>query len=371
MSNTLEVAISLVRETAMRLSAGVLLVTLLVLHGATAAELEFVPLGNLRGADDFGKRSQAYGVSRDGVAVVGESLSSVGLGVTRGAEAFLWVAPGPLRGLDALSPPETQYFSAAYDVSDQGRVVVGQSQTGQGRQAFRWTAETGMVALGAPANRESSVAYGVSADGQIIVGSRGRTAFRWTAEQGLTPLDGAQRSAALAVSSDGQVVVGWRHVTAGTEAFRWTADGGMQGLGDLPGDSYLSGANDVSRDGSVIVGTGTSDRGTEAFRWTADTGLVPLGDLPDGEFSSSAHAVSGDGRVVVGRAAGPTGPEAFLWTAEQGIQSLTALVHSVPEAAQWQLTEARDISDDAKIIVGFGINHEKETAAWLIRRPKP
>jgi probable HAF family extracellular repeat protein len=355
----------------MRLFAGIVLVTLLAPCGAGAVEFEFVPLGNLRGSDDFGKRSQAYGVSADGQAVVGESLSSVGLGVTRGAEAFLWVKPGPMRGVDALSPPETEYFSAAYAVSDQGRVVVGQSQTDKGRQAFRWTQATGMVALGTPAQHETSIAYGISADGKVIVGTQGKVAFRWTQEHGMTPLSGQKKSAALAISSDGKVVVGWRNAEDGTEAFRWTVAGGLQGLGDLPGGTFFSGADGVSRDGSVIVGTATSANGTEAFRWTAADGMTPLSDLPDGEFSSSAYAVSGDGKVVVGRAAGLTGPEAFLWTAEQGIQSLSALVHNVPAATHWQLTEARDISDDGRIIVGIGVNPEKETAAWLIRMRRP
>ena len=359
----------------MRISTGILLAIVLAPRLAAADEFEFIPLGNLRGAGEFGKSSQAHGVSADGQAVVGVSLSSVGLGVTRGGEAFLWVKPGPMRGLDALSPSETEYFSAAHDVSDQGRVVVGESQTDKGRQAFRWTQATGMVGLGTPALNETSVAYGVSADGKIIVGTQGQVAFRWTEEPGMASLGdlpgGQQKSAALAVSSDGKVVVGCGSTDDGIEAFRWTAEAGLLGLGDLAGGRFFSAADGVSRDGSVIVGTAKSDNGTEAFRWTAADGMTALGDLPDGEFSSAAYAVSGDGKIVVGRAAGPSGPQAFLWTAEQGMQSLGILLRNTPSAAQWQLTEARDISDDATVVVGIGINPEKETAAWLIRRHQP
>jgi probable HAF family extracellular repeat protein len=359
----------------MRLSTGILLAVVLAPRLVAAVEFEFISLGNLRGAGEFGKSSQAHGVSADGQAVVGVSLSSVGLGVTRGEEAFLWVRPGPMRGLDALSPSETEYFSAAYDVSDQGRVVVGESQTDGGRQAFRWTQAAGMVSLGTPALDETSIAYGVSADGKIIVGTQCKVAFRWTEEQGMTSLGdlpgGQKKSTALAVSSDGKVVVGCGSTDNGTEAFRWTAETGLQGLGNLTGGGLFSAADGVSRDGSVIVGTAKSDNGTEAFRWTATDGMTALGDLPDGEFSSAAHAVSGDGKIVVGRAAGPSGPEAFLWTAEQGMQSLGALVRNIPAAAPWRLTEARDISDDATVVVGIGINPEKQTAAWLIRRHRP
>ena len=60
-------------------------------------------------------------------------------------------------------------------------------------------------------------------------------------------------SYAYAVSADGTVVVG-EVFTVGAKwrAFRWTASGGMQGLGTLGGSG--SWANGVSADGSVVVG---------------------------------------------------------------------------------------------------------------------
>jgi probable HAF family extracellular repeat protein len=355
----------------MRMLTALALAIVVASRGVTAAEIEFIALGNLRGSGEFGPSSQAHGVSADGQAVVGVSLSSIGLSVTRGEEAFLWMKPGPMRGLDALSPPKSAFYSAAHDVSDRGLVVVGESQTDKGRQAFRWTQAEGMVALGTLGPHETSIAYGVSADGKIIVGTQGKIAFRWTSEEGVMLLGdlpgGQQRSTALAISSDGNVIVGCGNTNDGTEAFRWTARDGMQGLGELAGGSYFSAAEGVSRDGSVVVGTAKSANGAEAFRWTADEGLTALGDLPEGEFSSGANAVSGNGAVVVGRASGPAGPDAFLWTAQQKMRSLTALVGSVPSAVGWQLTEARDVSDDGSVIVGVGINPQKQTAAWLIR----
>lgn len=359
----------------MRICTGILWALLVAPRVVTAAEFEFTALGNLRGSGEFGPSSEAYGVSADGQAVAGVSLSSIGLGVTRGEEAFLWIKPGEMQGLDSLAPPQANFFSAAQDVSDQGRVVVGESETDKGRQAFRWTQAGGMVGLGTLAQHASSIAYGVSADGKIIVGTQGKVAFRWTEEQGMTSLGdlpgGQKRSTAMAVSSDGSVVVGCGSTDDGTEAFRWTAETGLQGLGDLTGGSFSSAAEGVSRDGAVVVGRGRSTSGAEAFRWTAAEGMKALGDLPDGEFSSGANAVSGDGKVIVGQATGPSGPVAFLWTAEQGMQSLTALVRDVPSAAGWQLTEACDISDDGTVIVGTGTNPQKEQAAWLIRRREP
>ena len=124
----------------MRRTTGCLWAILLATRGLTAAEYEFVVLGDLRGTDESGKKSSsAYGVSGDGQAVVGESLSSVGLGVTRGLEAFVWMRPQGMRGLDALPADNAAYFSSALDVSDQGMVVVGESNTSTGKQAFRWS----------------------------------------------------------------------------------------------------------------------------------------------------------------------------------------------------------------------------------------
>ncbi len=359
----------------MRIGTVILLALVVALRPAPAAEWEFTALHNLRGSGEFGASSCAYGLSADGQAAVGASLSSIGLGVTRGDEAFLWIKPGPMQGLGALSPPGAEFFSTAYDVSDHGRVVVGESETGQGRQAFRWTRAEGMVGLGTLEPSATSAAYGVSADGQVIVGVQGKAAFRWTQEHGLMLLGdlpgGLNRSAATAVSSDGKVVVGYGSTNDGTEAFRWTAESGMQGLGDLAGGSFSSMAEGVSRDGAVVVGRARSASGAEAFRWTAEEGMTALGDLPGGEFWSGAKAVSGDGKVVVGRATGPTGPAAFVWTAEHGMQSLTTLVHGVPSASGWQLEDATDISDDATVIVGTGTNPQKEKAAWLIRLRQP
>ena len=71
--------------------------------------------------------------------------------------------------------------------------------------------------------------------------------------------------------------------SAGRAAAAWS------GLGDLSGGDFESSADAVSADGSVVVGYGT--RGTsassrEAFRWTSDGGMVGLGYLPGGFFYS-------------------------------------------------------------------------------------
>jgi len=158
-----------------------------------------------------------------------------------------------------------------------------------------------------------SAAYGVSADGSVVVGvaynaaGQGR-AFRWTAAGGmqdLGTLPGYDMSYADGVSADGAVVVGWAENDAGRyRAFRWTASGGMQDLGTLGGD--LSGARGVSADGSVVVGWAlNADWQWRAFRWTASGGMEDLNTtyaslLTNGSVLSVASAISPDGRYIVG-----------------------------------------------------------------------
>jgi len=131
---------------------------------------------------------------------------------------------------------------------------------------------------------------------------------------------GGAKSRAYGVSSDGRVVVGEAENAAGQRrAFRWTAGGGMEDLGTLPGydASYAYG---VSADGRVVVGAAANAAGRgRAFRWTAAGGMEDLNItyaslLIPGSYLEQAYAISPDGRYIVGQgynaATGRT--EAFL-----------------------------------------------------------
>jgi probable HAF family extracellular repeat protein len=188
-------------------------------------------------------------------------------------------------------------------------------------------------------------------------------------------------SQALAVSADGKVVVGDSRSVASVslgEAFRWTQTSGMVGLGDLPGGQFASQAFDVSANGSVVVGRSESGQfNFEAFRWTQATGMLGLGFI-QGSLApinaSSAEAVSPDGSVVVdgslvvGRdiIGGPTDFEAFIWDGTNGMRNLRELlIAQGNDLTGWSLSEARGISADGRIIIGFGINPEGNREAWL------
>ena len=220
-----------------------------------------------------------------------------------------------------------QNRSWAYGVSGDGLVVVGQSGFLYGSsQAFRWTTRDGMVGLGYLTGGDSyGLAYGVSADGSVVVGrgdsAFGLQAFRWTSGGGMVGLgfqSGASDSTANAVSLDGAVVVG----TSGAQAFRWTSGGGMVGLGFSP-DATVSVANAVSGDGSVIVGDVATASGVEASIWDGVHGMRSLQGVLTNDYGLNltgwtlqyATGISSNGETIAGWGVNPSG-QTEAWIAQ-------------------------------------------------------
>jgi len=135
-------------------------------------------------------------------------------------------------GLGAL--PGGALISKATDVSADGRVVVGESQSHLCREAFRWEGGV-MVGLGTLTGGGESVARAVSADGSVVVGD---------------DISGA--------SPPGTV-----------EAFVWSESTGMRSVQNVLADEFgldLSGwslisALGVSDDGLTIMGNGINPDG--------------------------------------------------------------------------------------------------------------
>ncbi len=216
-----------------------------------------------------------------------------------------------------------------------------------------------------PDGLSASGANDISPEGSVVVGSAPHAgfgdfeAFRWTEQTGLVGLGRLVAwgiSKARATSSDGEVVVGWSHSAQGPEAFRWTEQTGMVGLGDLPGGKFNSMAFGVSWDGRVIVGHGRSPD-LEAYRWTPEEGMVGLGDLPGGSVWSAAIAVSADGSVIAGHSSSANGREAFRWTPEEGMVALD-------QSDDWSSTAVYGISADGRTVVGFGFFRGERSEAF-------
>jgi PKD repeat protein len=120
------------------------------------------------------------------------------------------------------------------------------------------------------------------------LGTRGRPqAFRWTAEGGMEnvgPLDGSE-SRATAVNEAGDVA-GWMTPSGGAmRAFLWTPTGGLQALAPLPGSDASTGAwvgDDRAVIGESVTGTGdaAARRVTRWYDVVYNAPPVAVLDLP-------------------------------------------------------------------------------------------
>ena len=165
-------------------------------------------------------------------------------------------------------------------------------------------------------------------------------------------------SQALGVSADGNTVVGESRSFSGPEAFIWRSSTGMVGLGDLPGSPFASIARGVSASGNAVVGEGSVARlgafntVTRAFisRSPNFLALQNLGDLSGGpsDGDSLAYAVSADGSVVVGEGSSSFGREAFVWRAPTGMVGLGDLTDGS------FFSQALGVSADGNTVVGRG-----------------
>ena len=358
--------------------------------------------------------SDVTAISADGSVLVG-SIKDYDEALGYYSEAFRWTQADGLVRLGFLD----NYNSYATDVSADGSVVIGYSNTSARSRSFRWTQETGMVSL---ESDNFSLAYhvianGVSADGSVIVGIasfpspsyKPDQAFRWTQSSGMLSLgslpygvfsvaadvsaDGSGMlslgslpygvsSVAADVSADGSVIVGVRVNGASEEAFRWTQETGTVGLGVsadfsngyIGSDLSFDGVG-ISADGSVVIGYSINANGDqEAFRWTQETGMMDLGSLDPNVASSTAKDVSADGSIVVGYSRNANGSqEAFRWTQETGMVSLKeTLIGAGLDVSGWTLDEATGISADGFTIVGNGINPSGQTEGWVAHlSPEP
>ncbi len=193
---------------------------------------------------------------------------------------------------------------------------------------------------------------------------------------GAGDLIGDVESGEVAVSGNGSVIVGWGNSGIGvSEAFRWTAQTGMVGLGFVP-QSLLDGSQafDISFQGGTIVGNAWAVSGIQAMRYTDEEGMVSLGDLPGGQAQpfSFAFAVSADGRTIVGRGEAVEGTRAVVWDHTGGMRNLQEMleVDFGLHLTGWQLHEARGVSAFGRTIVGYGA-HGGVDEAWLVRLPDP
>ncbi len=316
------------------------------------------------------------GVSADGSVVSGFGL------VDDDVQMIRWTASG---GAVALGT------GAAFDVSRDGRVLVGTRFSGNVTRAVRWTSETGIVPLGqipGSGTGAFSEAYDVSGDGSVIVGITDTNSqpgpplvgFRWTSATGMRALEdlpgGTLSAQASAISADGQVTVGFATGSAGVRAVRWLGNNTAPiDMGLPPGLSGFTEARHVSGDGRVVVGVWGNGLMNEAFRWTQADGYELLGDFAGGLVDSIATATNADGSVVVGTVnPGDELPdEPFYWTRAGGLRSFRdVLIEAGVDVSAWRsFIDIRDLSDDGLVVVGNGVLRDGTFAGFRVVLPAP
>jgi probable HAF family extracellular repeat protein len=353
---------------------------LLLLAPASIAEPWFQSMGLLHEYPTYAIEGASMGLSPDGSVAVGRDIAYS----PYGTEATRWTLSGGLVGLGDLIP--RPYNSAAYDVSNDGVIVGTAAFSSDTQQAFRWTESGGMVGLGVLSGMTRGQGRAVSYDGSIVVGDcgpstnydAGAVPFRWTQATGMTSLGlptGASAARAAETSADGSVIVGdFTLTTGGVGAWRWTEADGFTNLGNLSFVQFTR-AQGISGNGQVIIGNGFGASGFEAFRWTAEGGLVGLGDLPGGSYSSWANGgVSYDGSIIVGGSqSSEYASDAFIWDEVHGMRSLKNVLQNECglDLAGWNLEEAQGLSDDGLTISGWGYNPDGVRVGWVAHIPEP
>lgn len=363
---------------------------------ALADSAVFVPLGDLP-SGPFS--SWAAGISSDGSTIVGAGTAFGPLQRDQ-FEAVRWGAPDFL--IEPLLQPygQVEISSFATAVSAEGRLVFGHSfdplQAPTLSLPFRWSQASGFVQIPLSSGLVAAIPSDTSVDGSVTVGAGRKSdlnlaAFRWTEQAGMEllgnlPTDPRQHeySVAAGVSADGRVVVGESSSGLTTEAFRWAPETGLVGLGTLPGENQFSRATDVSSDGLIVVGGSTSAKAPsslEAFRWTAEEGMVGLGMLDVSDSSSTAEFTSSDGRLVFGVSRRfvidatteltTVQDRSFVWDERRGLKDFVVALREEPGLSSvfrgWQDIRPTAISNNAKILVGWGTNPDGNTEAWLVR----
>ena len=256
-------------------------------------------------------------------------------------------------------------------MTDDGRTAVGDVSNGPNLpHASTWTAEGGLDFFGASDGTIPGVdnySTAISGDGSTIFGrstgapDAGSFRYRGPGTFQRITFVGPWSSLTWGHSSfDGETACGTLAMPgqdAPTQAFRWTAAGGLQLLGYAgQPHGYQSFAEDLSADGNTVVGRSYDGSGdnTKAWIWTTTQGTHVLADLDSTGAGSRAFGVSSDGRIVVG--ASGYAVEAVFWRDEQLI--------SIGKYAGSAACLATSVSDDGGVIVGGAWLDSYEAFVW-------
>jgi uncharacterized membrane protein len=328
---------------------------------ARADEPYFMGLGLLPATDS----TRPAAIAGDGSTVVGWSPGACD-------RSFHWTLEAGIGDFEELS---SWCGHGAAGISADGQTIVGNSGWGP-PSIYVLTALDGFTPVPEVKGLWSE-SFGLSGDGNVIVGTvwvpnasppvTQAARWIWTGNEWIAQVlgdlpGGYTQGRGLATSHDGSVVVGSGMISFEfvEEAFRWTAEDGMQGLGGPPG--YVeSFASACSGDGAVVAGYYTP--GWTGFRWTAETGMVALGEIPGGG-GTRVRAISADGSVIGG---GSGAGNAFIWDEKHGVRRLSDVLEQDYglDLQGFNLCCLEALSSDGQTMTGRGINADGVLESWI------
>jgi uncharacterized membrane protein len=356
-------------------------VTFLLTAGWSQNAPRLILLPPLPGFDS----SEALSVSANdlnGLIVVGNSFSGDTQNPRQKQRAVYWKIAGNNSQVFALdSPVPNADFSAAFDVSANGKFAVGfvrsSVQTNQGPRpvlsAVRWTVgstgSTGTVLPVPPNTGNNAAAFAISAAGDVVAGRAGAftqgnfgdflggildrgSAVRWEITSSgiisrvLLGRAGADRTAAAAVSDAGSILAG----ASGLVAVVWERDDNRpRVLAEGAPNFVQSTVLDCSPYGAAFVGISFNDtQNYIASYWTGEGQFAQLTSTAP----SLARRISGNGLEIVGQIGTSTEGRAYLWRFRNGRVEEIDLNTLVRPPRSVTLEAAFGISPNGRFIVG-------------------
>jgi uncharacterized membrane protein len=310
--------------------------------------------------------SKAYGMSREGLFVVGASYDAQGTW-----QAVRWLAGSG--AATALGKLPNDLFSEAHAVSDNGGVVVGVSGHEDVFEAFVWNQQRGMQRVGQ--GIDANACRTVSRDGTMLAGEA-NGGFDSRAFYGLVQLPfliSDRKSGVFAVDGKITALCGWQAGGAADVPVWWKLSPGHFTVELLPLPKGADGgvAFAVSDDASTFGGS-TSPAGENgvATLWRLGEDPEVLGAL-DTDVDSVVMGVSGDGEVVAGQSGLKEGT-AFLWDRVNRMRALRDVLVAAglgPALAGWTLESANAISTNGAVVAGIGTNPQGAEQAFVATLP--
>ncbi|MEW6022023.1 MAG: PKD domain-containing protein [Pseudomonadota bacterium] len=279
----------------------------------------------------------------------GQVVGSASTGAPFVYHGFRWSRQTGLVDLNSAGATN----SNANDINNKGHVTgtarfPGSTPPGG---AYRWTPQTGMVNLGSLGPESSSSGLALNDAGTIVgesdeaQGPRLTQVTKWPAAGGgPIPLNDfpSIASRALDINEQGQIVGGAAFDTRlSDQAFIWTRQGGLQGLGTEP--SYQSWADGINEKGLVIGELYSSPVDRNGIIWSRENGLLVVG-TPSVDASDTGD-LNNRGQVV-----GSLNGRGYIWTRASGFVDLSSRVVGAPSGLT--LFYGQAINDSGTIVAG-------------------